>query len=166
MQSNSGTLARVPYIQHVAALFSNVLTCCGFARVPAQYPTMYVSETDKERQIFNCYQRTRGPLPHPPGPLPNPLTLLPLALLYATGSHQNYLEQIATFISVLAMGSVFYPTAAAALGTVYLLGRVFYARGYQTGDPKKRGQGSFGYVGLIGLLGLSVHALLKIGQVL
>jgi hypothetical protein len=34
------------------------------------------------------------------------------------------------------------------------------------GDPSKRQRGNFGYVGLIGLLGLSVHTLLVIGNVL
>ena len=43
---------------------------------------------------------------------------------------------------------------------------VIDAQGYQTGDPKKRARGNFGYIGLIGLLGLSIHALLKIGQLI
>jgi glutathione S-transferase len=64
------------------------------------------------------------------------------------------------------VGGVFYPTAAAALGALYLASRLSYAAGYATGDPKQRGRGHYGYIGLIGLLGLCTHTILAIARVI
>jgi hypothetical protein len=52
-----------------------------------------------------------------------------------TGAHQNYLENLSSFLVYLVLGSVHYPLAAAGLGAIYLAGRVAYAQGYSTGTP-------------------------------
>jgi len=39
-------------------------------------------------------------------------------------------------------------------GLIWIAGRVAYAKGYYTGDPKKRARGTFGVVGMI-MLGLA-----------
>ncbi|KAI9313313.1 hypothetical protein DFJ73DRAFT_884959 [Zopfochytrium polystomum] len=102
------------------------------AKIP--YPFLYASETQceksKEAYLFNCYQR----------------------------AHQNTLENLPTFITLLACGGLQHPKIAAACGVVFIVGRALYASGYQTGDPKKRARGTIQYLGLLGLLGLSIKA--------
>ena len=44
--------------------------------------------------------------------------------------------------------------------------RIFYALGYSTGDPKKRMQGSFGYLGILVLLGTAIGSTLHVAGVL
>ncbi|CAJ0902608.1 11537_t:CDS:2 [Entrophospora sp. SA101] len=70
------------------------------------YATNEEAEKDKNKFIFNCYQR----------------------------AHQNTLETYPQFLFLLTFS------------------RVAYAKGYQTGDPVKRGRGRFGTIGLLGLL--------------
>lgn len=48
------------------------------------------------------------------------------------------------------MTAIKYPVPAAAALGVYQLSRIVYTLGYATGEPAKRGRGSFGYLGLIG----------------
>jgi glutathione S-transferase len=62
----------------------------------------------------------------------------------------------------LFAGGLEYPTIAAGAGLVYLAGRYFYAKGYQTGEPSKRMQGGFQYLGLVALLGLSIKAAISL----
>jgi glutathione S-transferase len=55
--------------------------------------------------------------------------------------HQNTLEQLIVFLpGLVAFGSYVDPLWAAIVGVVYLIGRTWYAVGYQA-DPKKRGPG-------------------------
>ncbi|XP_054262771.1 microsomal glutathione S-transferase 3-like isoform X2 [Macrosteles quadrilineatus] len=77
---------------------------------------------------FNCYQR----------------------------AHQNTLENYPQFLMLLFVGGIQHPVLASAAGAVWCLGRIAYAKGYYTGDPKNRMKGSFGYFGLFTLLGLTV----------
>lgn len=51
------------------------------------------------------------------------------------------------------------PTLAAAAGVLFVVGRVLYAMGYQTGDPKARYRGVVNVVGLLGLLLLSGYSI-------
>merc|ERR1711979_186054 len=67
-------------------------------------------------------------------------------------SHQNFLENYPTFLMLLFLGGLQYPRISAAAGLIYLAGRVRYAVGYSTGDPKNRQGGAFGYIGLLTLL--------------
>lgn len=93
---------------------------------------MYVekseAEKDPKKNIFNCTQR----------------------------AHQNTLEILPVYNTLLLVGGLKYPEIAAACGTIFILGRMAFAQGYCTGDPAKRTRGAFGYIGLIGLLGTSV----------
>ena len=98
----------------------------------------------------------------------------PLTLTFACGrshrlgfrGHQNFLEAVPSFLTFLVLGGIYYPLIAAGLGALYLVSRISYASGYASGDPKKRYYGSYGIPGQIGLLGLSIHALLKFSELI
>jgi len=53
-------------------------------------------------------------------------------------AHQNTLENYPTFLLLLFLGGLEMPLFSAVAGVIYLAGRVSYAKGYYTGDPKKR----------------------------
>ncbi|KAF9995855.1 hypothetical protein BGZ79_010414, partial [Entomortierella chlamydospora] len=82
---------------------------------------------DHQKYIFNCYQRV----------------------------HQNTLEGFSGYMFSLLLGGMSYPIPAAALGGVWIIGRLFYFYGYTTGTPSYRHLGAFGHIGEIGLLGLT-----------
>ncbi|KAF8567254.1 hypothetical protein P879_01989 [Paragonimus westermani] len=63
--------------------------------------------------------------------------------------HQNYLEILPLFMMFLFVGGLRYPRTFAACGSIFLIGRILYFKGYSTGDPKKR---KMGMVSIIGLL--------------
>ncbi|KAK8393741.1 hypothetical protein O3P69_006802 [Scylla paramamosain] len=67
-------------------------------------------------------------------------------------AHQNTLENYPTFLMLLLLGGLQHPVLSAAGGVVWCLGRIAYATGYYTGDPRKRTRGMFGYLGLIAML--------------
>ncbi|CAJ0634027.1 16562_t:CDS:2 [Entrophospora sp. SA101] len=87
-------------------------------KYPILYATNEEAEKDKNKFIFNCYQR----------------------------AHQNTLETYPQFLFFNFRNNTI------VLYHYYYLGRVAYAKGYQTGDPVKRGRGRFGTIGLLGLL--------------
>ncbi|GBF92519.1 microsomal glutathione S-transferase [Raphidocelis subcapitata] len=75
-----------------------------------EYPQMYAEGNGEEARIFNCTQR----------------------------SHQNTLETAPAMCIMVAMLGLVHPVTAAVLNLVWAVGRIFYATGYSTGDPKKR----------------------------
>ncbi|GAB9472225.1 hypothetical protein Gpo141_00009408 [Globisporangium polare] len=99
-----------------------------------EYPQMYADKDNKNAKAFNCVQR----------------------------AHQNLLENIPLYLGLLVSSSPLRPEIAAGAGLVRLLGFVFYVRGYASGDPAKRMQGAFGYLGFFVSLGLTVEAGLRI----
>ena len=78
---------------------------------------------------------------------------------------QNTMEQLIIFFpSLWIFGYYVQPETGAALGLVFLIGRIVYARGYVQ-DPDKRGPGfiigSLALLALLlgGLAGVSIHLL-------
>ncbi|KAK7022832.1 hypothetical protein VNI00_016913 [Paramarasmius palmivorus] len=102
------------------------------AKIP--YPQMYADKAQEEASFdakkFNCAQR----------------------------AHQNTLESIPIIYLTTALSAVEYPVLAASLCGLWTVSRVFYTRGYITGDPQKRLRGGFpGSIALVGLLGTSMY---------
>lgn len=71
------------------------------------------------------------------------------------------MENLPTFLILLGTAGITYPVLSAASGVVYLVGKVVYTIGYSTGEPKQRSKGSFAYLGMIALLGMSVATVYK-----
>ncbi|KAG7382085.1 Microsomal glutathione S-transferase 3 [Phytophthora pseudosyringae] len=98
------------------------------------YPQMYAEKKEKNANAFNCVQR----------------------------AHQNVLENLPIFYAMLATSSIYRPKVAAAAGVVRVAGFIMYIKGYSSGDPEKRRQGTFGFLGTLVMLGLSLEAALRI----
>lgn len=92
------------------------------------YPTMYADpKTITDADAFNCVQR----------------------------GHQNTLENLPAFLTLLLTSGVEYPEAASVAGLVWIVGRIAYFQGYSSGDPKARYRGGFNHIGMLALLGMS-----------
>lgn len=59
------------------------------------------------------------------------------------------------FLTVLVVAAIRAPTLAAGAGAVFVIGRVLYIAGYNTGDPSARYRGIMNIFGLLALLILS-----------
>jgi len=112
----------------VDSVFVNMWLAHNVGKARKQYGIEYPTMYSTENDKFNCIQR----------------------------AHQNWLEMYPQFLTLLFIGGLQHPKTTAAAGVVYLLGRIVYAHGYYTGDPKKRTRGFFGMLGLVTMLGTTV----------
>lgn len=74
-------------------------------------------------------------------------------------AHQNSLEWNPPFLAFLLIGGLSAPIASTIAGSVYNIGRIFYARGYYQGNPHK---GLWGLYGLFFLCFTAVYTAFKI----
>eukprot|EP00483_Globobulimina_turgida_P005680 UN05690 len=131
LPSNYGLIGLMMIFNGYILLYLGV--CVGKARKKygVEYPNMYAdihhSKNEKNANIFNCIQR----------------------------AHQNSLEQQPFFLILSFLAAQQFPLVAGISAFVVNLGRLAYAAGYSTGNPKARLRGSFGYLGLLTLLGCS-----------
>ncbi|KAF4106100.1 hypothetical protein G5714_013762 [Onychostoma macrolepis] len=104
-----------------------------------KYGVKYPSMYSDKEQVFNCIQR----------------------------AHQNTLEVYPQWLVFQTIAALEYPIAASLLGVIWVSSRFSYAWGYYTGDPAKRMRGAYGYIGLFGVILLSISVALKLlGDVL
>ena len=76
-------------------------------------------------------------------------------------AHYNYLEQLTPVIVWILIGCAYKPLAAAILGYVYIIGRIFFAVGYWQNANKR----SFGATIIDGAyVGLFILSLVTIGN--
>jgi len=89
-----------------------------------KFKVNYPTMYSADNDHFNCYQR----------------------------AHQNTLEGYPTFLFLLFLGGLEMPVFAALAGVVFILGRIQYATGYYTGDPKNRMRGMYSMLAVLALL--------------
>ncbi|GAB1605167.1 microsomal glutathione S-transferase 3-like [Argonauta hians] len=118
------------YVVLVAVASIFLLQWMGFQVMKARkkYDVQYPTMYSKDSTMFNCIQRV----------------------------HQNTLEGYPIFLMLLGFAGLFYPVASAIFGTVWIAGKLAYAKGYYTGDPEKRRAGALSYLGLLPLLGMTL----------
>jgi glutathione S-transferase len=68
----------------------------------------------------------------------------------AQRAHYNFVESIASILTLLIIGGIYYPVVAAVFGFVYFIGRIIYSIGYTMSGSSGR---------LIGVLILDVAIL-------
>ncbi|KAK3027602.1 hypothetical protein RJ639_042278 [Escallonia herrerae] len=129
------------------------------------YPTMYAVESEnKDAKIFNCIQvcfltvivgfwtidiATAAFFIS----LDENEKLLVLVVITLQRGHQNSLEMMPMFFTLMIVGGIRHPLICAALGVLYIVTRYFYFTGYATGDPQNRlSIGKYGFVAIMGLM--------------
>ncbi|XP_072357206.1 microsomal glutathione S-transferase 3b [Scyliorhinus torazame] len=98
----------------------------GIAR--KKYNVKYPSMYSDKDLIFNCIQR----------------------------AHLNTLEIYPQWLIFQLIAGAVYPITASVLGIIWVTSRFTYAWGYYSGVPEKRLNGSYGYIGLLGVIFLSI----------
>ena len=107
----------------VYTIITNIYLAIKVGKARKQYGVKYPAMYSDSSNLFNCIQR----------------------------AHQNTLEQIPLFLVTLILVGLAFPKYAAACGAIFVTSKFSYAWGYYTGDPAKRLNGEYGYVGYLGL---------------
>lgn len=99
-----------------------------------KYPQVYATKEEEATNVaarkFNCAQR----------------------------AHQNTLENVPQIIASLLIAGLSHPRTAAISGLLYVVGRIFFTLGYNSGEPKNRVPGSLiGYLGMLPLYFTSAY---------
>ncbi|XP_056413043.1 microsomal glutathione S-transferase 3-like isoform X2 [Hyla sarda] len=118
-------------------IYSNVLLMylgINVGRARKKYGVKYPQMYSDKENVFNCIQR----------------------------AHQNTLEAYPAWLIFQLIAGLAFPLSASVLGVIWVTSRFSYAHGYYTGDPEKRLKGAYGYLGLFGVLILSLVAALQL----
>ncbi|XP_068607760.1 microsomal glutathione S-transferase 3b [Brachionichthys hirsutus] len=99
-----------------------------------KYDVKYPAMYSDKDQVFNCIQR----------------------------AHQNTLEVYPQWMLFQTIAALVYPLSAAVLGAIWVTSRFSYAWGYYTGNPAKRMNGAYGYIGYFGVIILSISVALQL----
>lgn len=99
-----------------------------------KYKIKYPQMYSEKENVFNCIQR----------------------------AHQNTLEVFPSWLIFQLISGFAFPVAASVLGAIWVTSRFSYAWGYYTGDPEKRLNGAYGYIGYFGVIILSIAAALQL----
>ncbi|CAG09920.1 unnamed protein product, partial [Tetraodon nigroviridis] len=99
-----------------------------------KFDVKYPTMYSDKYPVFNCFQR----------------------------AHQNTLEVYPQWLVFQTIAALVYPLSASVLGAIWVTSRFSYAWGYYTGDPSKRMNGAYGYIGYLGVIGLSVYVALQL----
>jgi len=118
----------------VASAFLLIWKSMQVGKARKLYKVNYPTMYSADNDTFNCYQR----------------------------AHQNTLEGYSTFLLLLLMGGLDMPVFAAIAGLIWIAGKVSYAKGYYTGDPKNRMRGGYAYIGLLMLLAATIKLGVKL----
>ncbi|XP_042235788.1 microsomal glutathione S-transferase 3-like [Homarus americanus] len=113
----------------VFSIFMLVWKSYNVGKARKQFNVLYPTMYHKSNDHFNCYQR----------------------------AHQNTLENYPQFLTLLLLGGLYNPIVSAVGGAVWCTGRIVYALGYYTGEPKNRSKGVFSYFGLFAMLYCTVR---------
>jgi len=112
----------------VASMFMLLWKGVQVGKMRKKLKVDYPTMYSPTNDLFNCYQR----------------------------AHQNTMENYPQFLAVLLLGGLEMPIFTAIGGVVWILGRISYAKGYYTGEPKNRMRGGYAYLGLLMMLGASI----------
>jgi glutathione S-transferase len=104
-------------------------------RARKKYKVEYPNMYSDTEPIFNCYQRV----------------------------HQNTLERVTVFLTILLAAGLLNPKMAAAFGFLWVIGRIIYSIGYYSGKPQNRLAGAM--LGMfLGEMPLVIMTFLQVGQ--
>jgi len=79
-------------------------------------------------------------------------------------AHYNYVEGIASVITLELLSGLFFPRFAVLFGLIYIVGREIYARGYRGSGAKGRMYGAlFLDVALVALFGATLYGAYNFG---
>jgi len=83
--------------------------------------------------------------------VPVPLTYSDCSMTFncVYRAYQSTLEIYPQYLFLLLTGGLEMPYFCSTGGLIWILGRYVYAKGYYTGDPRRRANGSFYIVGQV-----------------
>jgi len=100
-------------------------------RYNVPWPWLYAEKSHPEAIPYNCVQR----------------------------AHQHYLEQTIMLFAVMGIAMTEYPFSAGACTIFFTASKIVgNVLGYGSGKASRKGWGMWGYLGLITMLGLAIHA--------
>ncbi len=120
-----------------------------------QYPAMYAEASNPHHNEFNCIQRAHQ----------NTLEAIPQFIVMYVAFLPSVIARFFSYILShrrLLLGGFKHPLACGIGGFVFGAGRIFYALGYYTGEPKNRMRGAWGGLGLLAAMGSCISLSLSL----